>query len=606
MTELPAQRPPTPLLDRINEPADLKALSEAELETLATELRHFLIYSVSQTGGHFGAGLGVIELTIALHYVLNCPEDDLIWDVGHQAYPHKILTGRRDALNTVRQQHGLAPFPARDESLYDSFGTGHSSTSISAALGMALAKKQQVKQQTEQQQASHSVAVIGDGAMTAGMAFEAINHAAHCKANMLIVLNDNSMSISANEGGLASYLERKMRGLSPVVESSEAPLINSANLFEDLGLNYSGPIDGHNLTLLISRIKKLLKKQGPSLLHIRTQKGRGFAPAVDDPVAYHALTKIESKTKPAPKAKGIKYQDIFGQWLCQKAKEDKRLIAITAAMREGSGLVQFAKTFPERYFDVAIAEQHAMTFAAGLACRGQKPVLAMYSSFLQRAYDQLIHDVALQQLDVTIAIDRAGLVGEDGATHHGSFDLSFLRCIPNLVIAVPSCKQEAQLLLDATYNHQGPAAIRYPRGLAAELDLGSTPAEIGKAHILRQGQQVCILNFGSLLIETIELAKNQNYGLVDMRWLKPLDTECIQNISRDYELIVSLEDGSKAGGAGSAVGEFLHTINSHCKLLTLGYEDRFIEHGKRSELLVQQGLDKTSIKQKILDRLNHR
>ncbi|WP_370981081.1 1-deoxy-D-xylulose-5-phosphate synthase [Agaribacterium sp. ZY112] len=601
MTELPEQRPPTPLLDAIAEPADLRQLSETELPELARQLREFLLFSVSQTGGHFGAGLGVVELTVALHYVLNTPKDDLIWDVGHQAYPHKILSGRREQMFSMRQQGGLAPFPSRDESPFDSFGTGHSSTSISAALGMALAKQAQAKHSNKP--SSHSVAIIGDGAMTAGMAFEALNHAAHCQAPMLIVLNDNTMSISANEGGFASYLERVIHGRQQKQEA-DAPAVCNANLFEDLGLRYSGPVDGHDLKTLVQKLRRLLAQKGPALLHVRTQKGRGFTPAMDDPISYHALTKIETKQKthtPAP-IPAPKYQDIFGRWICKQAELDPKLIAITPAMREGSGLVEFSQRFADRYYDVAIAEQHALTFAAGLACQQQKPVVAIYSTFLQRAYDQLIHDIALQKLDVLFAIDRAGLVGEDGASHHGSFDISFLNCVPNIIIACPSSASECEQLLSAAYAHPGPAAVRYPRGRCANVQSqASTEKAIGKAHELRQGQNCCLLNFGSLLGESQlqELALEKNWGLVDMRWIKPFDKDLLKRLARSYKHFVSIEDGAQLGGIGSSVNQWLQQEKMNVAMLNLGYKDQFVEHGKRKELLAKLGLSQTQICQQI-------
>lgn len=595
LTDIPQSRPNTPLLDTIASPRDIQGLSTDRLNILANELREYLLFSVGQTGGHFGAGLGVIELTIALHYVLDTPNDDLIWDVGHQAYPHKILTGRRDALASVRQQHGLAPFPSIAESKYDAFGVGHSSTSISAALGMALAKQ-------HQDISSHSVAVIGDGAMTAGMAFEAINHAAHCEAPMLIVLNDNTMSISANIGGLASHLERIWR--KKLATETEAPSLPTANLFDDLGLHYSGPVDGHDIKAIIQKLKKCLNKKGPSLLHVQTQKGYGFAPAIDDPVAYHALTKIEGAAKTLTETKptqGPKYQNIFGTWLCQKAEQDTRTVAITPAMREGSGLVEFAQRFPERFYDVAIAEQHAVTFAAGLACRNIKPVVAIYSTFLQRAYDQLIHDVALQNLDVLFAIDRAGIVGEDGPTHHGSFDISFLRCIPNMALAAPSDGEECSALLEAAYQYPGPAAVRYPRGHSLKpKSISNTPSpEIGKSKVLRSGNTTCVLNFGGLLHQIEPIAESLDFTLIDMRWIKPLDTPQLEHLAATHRYFISIEDGCISGGAGSAVSEFFQANHLYKPILQLGIPDAFVEHGHRDELLKNIELDTTRLNRRI-------
>ncbi|HEX4975479.1 MAG TPA: 1-deoxy-D-xylulose-5-phosphate synthase, partial [Pseudomonadales bacterium] len=485
--KIPAERPITPLLDSIDSPAQLRALEPTQLEQVAHELREYLLFSTGQTGGHFGAGLGVVELTIALHYALNTPTDRLIWDVGHQAYPHKILTGRREQMLTMRQEHGLSPFPKRCESPFDTFGVGHSSTSISAGLGMSAAFRLAKKNQKV-------VAVIGDGAMTAGMAFEAMNHATHQQANLLIVLNDNNMSISPNVGGLSNYFARiwssklytsVREGGKKVLSTLPGPamelarrteehmkgMVSPATLFEELGFNYIGPIDGHDLDNLIPTLQNMLELRGPQLLHVMTKKGKGFAPAEADPILYHAIGKNGPSKSEGSKKSIPKYQDVFGQWICDMAASDYRLVGITPAMREGSGLVAFSERFPDRYHDVAIAEQHAVTFAAGLACEKMKPVVAIYSTFLQRAYDQLIHDVAIQNLDVLFAIDRAGLVGEDGATHAGSFDLSYLRCIPNLVLATPSDENECRLLLSTAYQHQGPAAVRYPRGQAVGVDM---------------------------------------------------------------------------------------------------------------------------------------
>jgi 1-deoxy-D-xylulose-5-phosphate synthase len=619
--EIPQNRPETPLLDTINSPADLRRLSEKQLPELASQLREFLLYTVGQTGGHFGAGLGVVELTTALHYAFNTPEDRIIWDVGHQTYPHKILTGRREAMHSIRQLGGISGFPRRNESDYDTFGVGHSSTSISAALGMALGSAL-----TEQQR--KTVAVIGDGAMTAGMAFEALNHAAHTGADMLVVLNDNNMSISRNVGGLATYFSRvwasklytAMREgskrvlikipqaweLARKTEEHMKGMVSPGTLFEELGFYYVGPIDGHDLPRLVHDLRNLSEIPGPKLLHIITRKGKGFAPAEQDPVGYHALNKIEPKAKPATKpVTRKKYQDIFGEWLCTTAEKDERLVGITPAMCEGSGMVEFAQRFPQRFHDVAIAEQHAVTLAAGLACEGIKPVVAIYSTFLQRAYDQLIHDVALQNLDVTFAIDRAGLVGEDGPTHAGSFDISFMRCIPNMVIATPSDENECHQLLNTAYAHQGPAAVRYPRGTGpgTNVSLADEQLPLGKGRTLRQGQRVCILNFGVLLSEAQAIADKHSWTLCDMRWAKPLDEALVLEQEESHDLIVTLEENAIAGGAGGAVVELVSQRALKTPVLQLGLPDAFYEHGKRSELLAQAGLDAAHMEERIVTHL---
>lgn len=615
--EIPASQPQTPLLDTIESTADIRALDEKQLPQLAQEVRAFLLYSVGQSGGHFGAGLGVVELTIALHYALNTPDDKLVWDVGHQTYPHKILTGRREQMSTIRQQGGLSGFPKRSESPYDAFGVGHSSTSISAALGMALGSKMAGKNQK-------SVAIIGDGAMTAGMAFEALNHAAHTKADLLVVLNDNNMSISPNVGGLATYFSKlwaskaytsfreggkkvlkRLPTASELVRKTEEHMkgmVSPSTLFEELGFYYVGPIDGHDLRRLTHDLKNLSEIPGPKLLHIITQKGKGFTPAEKDPVGYHALNKIELiPTKP----KGPKYQDIFGQWLCDTAEQDKRLVGITPAMCEGSGMVEFSTRFKERYFDVAIAEQHAVTLAAGLACEGQKPIVAIYSTFLQRAYDQLVHDVAIQKLDVTFAIDRAGLVGEDGPTHGGNFDLSFLSCIPEMIIATPSDENECYQLLSAAYHYPGPAAVRYPRGTGpgAQVSLNATSYPIGKSHRVMPGSKVCILNFGVLLPAAVEVANKNNFGIIDMRWVKPLDEAAIIKACSEYELIVTLEENTLQGGAGSAVCELLNRKSIDAPILMLGLPDEYIEHAKRTQQLREIGLDSDGIHRSIQERI---
>ncbi|WP_254262347.1 1-deoxy-D-xylulose-5-phosphate synthase [Marinobacterium weihaiense] len=587
--QIPHTRPSTPLLDRVETPVELRRLPPSQLPQLARELRAFLLYCVGQTGGHFGAGLGVVELTIALHYLLQTPDDELIWDVGHQSYPHKILTGRREQMLSMRQQGGLSPFPKREESPWDCFGTGHSSTSISAVLGMALAHRLQGQER-------HSVAVIGDGAMTAGMAFEALNHAAHTGVNLLVILNDNDMSISRNEGGLASYLARNLK------QKIDGPV--TATLFEALDFHYSGPVDGHDFSLLLPALQQALDRSGPQFLHVITRKGKGFAPAEADPVGYHALTKIDPVTPAAaPTAKRPKYCNVFGRWLCDTAARDTRLVGITPAMREGSDLIAFSEQYPERYFDVAIAEQHAATLAAGLACRGMKPVLAIYSTFLQRAYDQLVHDIAIQQLDVLIAIDRAGLVGEDGATHAGCFDIAFLRCLPDLVLMTPADEAELQAMLTLGHKHPGPAAVRYPRGAAAQPQPHATPLHLGQARRLRQGRRVALLNFGALLASAHEAAEALNATLVDMRFVKPLDGAMLTRLAAEHELLVSIEDHARQGGAGSAVAEYLQAQALATPLLMLGIEDRWIAHASRAEQLSACGLDAAGIEASIRQRL---
>jgi len=616
-SEIPLSRPATPLLDGVNSPQDLRDLEEGQLEELALQLRQYLLYCVGQTGGHFGAGLGVVELTIALHYAYNTPDDRIVWDVGHQTYPHKILTGRREQMLTMRQYQGLSGFPKRSESEYDTFGVGHSSTSISAALGMALAN--QAAGKTERKH----VAIIGDGAMTAGMAFEALNHAAHTETDLLVILNDNNMSISPNVGGLATYFakiwasqfynalrENSKRVLTKIPQAWEFArrteehmkgLVSPGTLFEEMGFNYVGPIDGHDLPNLVKYMGNLQRLKGPKLLHVITQKGKGFSPAEEDPVGYHALNKLEPKPtvsvaiKSSPKAP--KYQDVFGQWLCDIAEIDERMSAITPAMCEGSGMVDYATTYPERFFDVAIAEQHAVTLAAGMACEGHKPVVAIYSTFLQRAYDQLIHDVALQNLDVTFGIDRAGLVGEDGPTHAGSFDISYLRCIPNMIIATPSDENECRQLLFSAYQHPGPAAVRYPRGkgTGTQIHHDNQHYAVGKAQLKRQGQKIALLNFGTLLPEAISAAEHLNATVCDMRWAKPLDTALIDSLLLNHSLIVTLEENTIAGGAGSAIGEYLSAHHTDIERLHLGLPDTNIEHGKREKLLAAIGLDSQGI-----------
>jgi 1-deoxy-D-xylulose-5-phosphate synthase len=620
--KIPSQPPSTPLLDGIADPDDLRGLEEQQLRQLAYELREYLLYSVGQTGGHFGAGLGVVELTIALHYIYNTPEDRLVWDVGHQCYPHKILTGRRERMNTMRKAGGLAGFPKREESPFDTFGVGHSSTSISAALGMAIAARQQGIDR-------HTVAVIGDGAMTAGMAFEAITHASHTGANMLVVLNDNQMSISKNTGGLNTYFSKiwasktynQIRsGGKSVLEKFPGPakdiaarleeymkgMVSPATLFEELGFNYIGPIDGHDLDVLVPTLRNLRELDGPQMLHIMTKKGKGFTPAEKDPVGFHAISKIEADTpaaskKPAAPVSKPKYQDIFGQWLCDQAEACDKLVGITPAMCEGSGMVAFSEHYAERFYDVAIAEQHAVTLAAGMACDGLKPVVAIYSTFLQRAYDQLIHDVALQNLDVTFGIDRAGLVGEDGPTHAGAFDLSFLRCIPNMVVMAPADENETRQMLHTAYHYPGPAAVRYPRGTGPGVIPATEMAtfQIGKGRKIRGGGNVAILSFGTLLTAAQEAGEKLNATVADMRFVKPLDTELIDQLAATHSLIVTIEENVIAGGAGSAVTEYLHQRGVNVAVLQLGLPDTFIDHGNHQTLLSQLGLDAEGIAQSI-------
>ena len=626
--DIPTERPFTPLLDKIDSPHQLRLLSQEQLFRLCFELRHFLLYSVGQSGGHFGAGLGVVELTTALHYVFNTPEDRIVWDVGHQAYPHKILTGRRDDMPRIRQQHGPAAFPTRSESEYDTFGVGHSSTSISAALGMALAAKHKGEKR-------RSIAVIGDGALTAGMAFEALSHAGDIAPDLLVVLNDNDMSISNNVGGLKNHLAQILSGkaYNQVRDGSKRVLSNTPSLmefarkteehvkglmapgtlFEELGFNYIGPIDGHDMPVLLQTLENMKHLSGPQFLHVVTKKGRGFAPAESDPIGYHAINKIEAKEKSAPQsistqASKPSYSNIFGQWICDAAEQDARVIGITPAMKEGSDLIAFAQRFPDRYYDVAIAEQHAVTLAAGMACEGMKPVVAIYSTFLQRGYDQLIHDVAVQNLDVTFAIDRAGLVGADGPTHAGAFDLSFMRCIPNMLIMAPADENECRQMLHTALVHEGPSAVRYPRGkgpgVAIEKEL--TPLTIGKSRQLRDGKQVAILSFGALLPAALAVAKQIDATVIDMRFVKPLDTQAIINACEGHDLIVTLEENAVAGGAGASVAEFIHQQGIEFDILLLGLPDTFIDHGRPEVLLAECGLDEKGILNSIEARLSAR
>lgn len=597
-----------PLLERVNTPEQLRQLSTSELPELAHEIRQYLLQALNQCGGHFGSNLGSVELTIALHYVFNTPDDRLVWDVGHQAYPHKILTGRRELLHTIRQTNGLAPFPKREESPYDAFGVGHSSTSIGAALGMALAAK-------AQNNPRQAIAVIGDGGLTGGQAFEALNHAGTLDADLLVVLNDNEMSISENVGALTNYFSRILSGkiyssfregskkvlsaLPPIktfvkrTETHVKGMITPGTLFEELGFHYYGPIDGHDLDTLIPVLKNLHELKGPRLLHIVTEKGKGHAAAETDPIEYHAVKAgfLQSAVNVTAFKKPT-YSEVFGEWLLDMAAHDEKLMAITPAMAEGSGMVKFSKTFPQRYFDVAIAEQHSLTLAAGMACEGLKPVVAIYSTFLQRAYDQLIHDIALQNLDVTLAIDRAGLVGGDGATHNGNFDLSYLRCIPNIVVMAPSDENECRQMLYTAYQYPGCAAVRYPRGhgTGTTIHAEMTALPIGKAEIKRQGKKIAILAFGSMLTPALQAGETVDATVVNMRFVKPLDHALIKKIAATHEQIITVEENVIAGGAGSAVSEFLAEQQLLIPVLHLGLPDNFIEHGNPDDLLAECGL----------------
>ena len=622
---IPSEEPVSKFLNEINSPEDLRKLDKNQIPIIADELREFLLYTVGKTGGHFGAGLGVIELTLALHYAFETPHDRIVWDVGHQTYPHKILTGRKDAMESMRQSNGLAPFPVRSESEYDTFGVGHSSTSISAALGMITAAEKKNENR-------FVTAVIGDGAMTAGMAYEALAHAGSIDKNLLVILNDNQMSISENIGGMRNYLARiwASKTYNRIRESGKSVLtylpgakefarkaeihakgmVAPGSLFEELGFEYFGPVDGHDANNLINILDDLKNIHGPKFLHVITTKGKGFAPAENDPVGFHAINKIKKEDLPSHDnslPKMPTYSQIFGQWLSYKAKKDSRLIAITPAMGEGSGMVEFSKEFPDRYYDVAIAEQHSVSFAAGLACEGMKPVVAIYSTFLQRAYDQMIHDVALQDLDVLFALDRAGLVGLDGATHQGAFDLSYIRCIPNMVIMAPSDESLAWKMLNTGYNHEGPVAIRYPRGngIGATFNEDEERIEIGKSNTVLQSveKEVVILSFGSLLDSAIEVGKKYNARVVDMQFIKPIDHKLIEEISDAYKLIVTIEDNVIAGGAGSAVNEQLAVLNSNAKILNLGLPDEFIEHGDQEQQKILNGLDASGIEKSIKEKL---
>ncbi len=605
---MPADLTQYPLLSRLNSPADLRALPREELAQAADELRRFLIDTISRCGGHFAAGLGTVELTVALHYIFNTPEDRLVWDVGHQAYPHKVLTGRRDQLHTIRQHGGLHPFPTPAESDYDTFAVGHSSTSISAALGMAIAAKQRGDER-------YVVAIIGDGAMTAGMAFEALNHAGALNVNLLVVLNDNDMSISENVGALNNYFARLLssRFYNAVREGgkkvlSAAPplkelvhraeehmkgMVLPSTLFEELGFHYIGPVDGHNLDVLLDTLGNLKTQTGPRILHVVTRKGKGYAPAESDPIAYHGVPIFDPSKDSLPASKPkLTYSNVFGEFLCDIAAQDDRVYGITPAMREGSDLIRFSKEFPDRYFDVAIAEQHAVTLAGGLAKEGAKPVVAIYSTFLQRAYDQLVHDVCLMDLDVLFAIDRGGLVGGDGATHNGAFDLSYLRCVPNLVIMAPSDENECRQMLYTGWLHQGPAAVRYPRGVGRGVmpEKNFTAMPIGKGRIVRQGEKVAILSFGALLGDALQAAEQLDATVADMRFVKPLDGALIRQLAQNHDRLITLEENAVVGGAGSAVNEFVLNHNLAVSVRNIGLPDRFIEHGDPVRLRQESGV----------------
>ena len=615
-TEIPTQRPVTPLLDGIDHPQQLRQLEQGLLPQVADELRQYILYAAGQSGGHFGANLGVIELTVALHYCFNTPQDRLVWDVGHQAYPHKVLTGRRDRIATIRAKDGLAAFPAREESEFDTFGVGHSSTAISAGLGMALARRYQ-------KDPCDVVAIVGDGAMTAGMAFEAMNDAVAHDADLIVVLNDNDMSISCSTGGFAKHLAAiwETGQLINVNEQGEAyvqphpkwtynsRLHQSAtdaadNLFKAIGFDYFGPFDGHDVEQLTQVFHALKKRKGPRLVHVYTKKGKGFAPAEADPITYHAITKIAPTASAPAKKLPPKYSDVFGQWLCDEAAQDDRLLAITPAMCEGSGMVQFAKQYPERFFDVAIAEQHAVTLAAGMACEGLKPVVAIYSTFLQRGYDQLIHDVALQNLDVTFGIDRAGLVGEDGPTHAGAYDYAYMRTVPNMVIMAPKDENECRQMLHTAYHYNGPTAVRYPRGVGtgAEIQQQMTALHIGKAEIVAQfnqdaDQQISILAFGSRVAASVDAAEqfaNQcavGVRVVNMRFVKPLDEQIIRELAEKTDLFVTVEEHAVMAGAGSAVNEFLAQASIVKPILNLGLPDAFLHQATHQQMLADCGLD---------------
>jgi 1-deoxy-D-xylulose-5-phosphate synthase len=605
----------TSLLNSIGGPEDLRNLPQEQLPQLAEELREYLLHSVSQSGGHLAAGLGTVDLTIALHYVFNTPEDKLVWDVGHQAYPHKILTGRRERMPTIRKKDGLSAFPSRDESMYDTFGVGHSSTSISAALGMAIAAGLDNRD-------VHAVAIIGDGGITGGMAFEAMNHAGTLDANLLVILNDNEMSISPNVGALNNYLAKLLSGrfystirqgskellkdrmptvweLARRAEEHVKGMVAPGTLFEELGFNYIGPIDGHDMETLVTTLRNLRTTNGPRFLHIVTKKGKGYLPAELDPVAYHGVGTFDLSKDHLPKAKPSSptYTEVFGRWLCDMAERDRRLLGVTPAMREGSGLVEFEKRFPDRYFDVSIAEQHAVTVAAGQACEGYKPVVAIYSTFLQRAYDQLVHDVVLQKLPVLFAIDRAGLVGPDGPTHAGSFDYSFLRCLPGMVIMAPADENECRQMLYTGFKHDGPAAVRYPRGKGPGTPVNDEMVALpmGKGEVRREGKSIALLAFGSMVMPALEVGEKLDATVVNMRFIKPLDEELILKLAETHDLLVSIEENAIPGGAGMGVQEVLNAHIVKTPLLTIGLPDQFIEQGTREEVLTVAGLDTDGI-----------
>jgi 1-deoxy-D-xylulose-5-phosphate synthase len=606
-----------PLLAGIDSPEDLRRLPESELPVLAAQLRDFLTESVSQSGGHFAAGLGTIELTVALHYVYRTPEDRLVWDVGHQAYPHKILTGRRDQITTIRKAGGLAPFPRRDESPYDTFGVGHSSTSISAALGMAIAARQTGSQR-------RAVAIIGDGGMTAGLAFEALNHAGHVGSDLLVILNDNNMSISPNVGALANRFAQMLSGrfyasvreggkrvlssVSPSVwefakhaESHVKGLITPGTLFEEFGFNYIGPVDGHDLPTLLSTLRNVKALSGPQFLHVITRKGKGYAPAEEDPVKYHGVGTFDPSVGiiPGPKKAGSPtFSEVFGEWICDMAEQDPRVVAITPAMREGSGLVRYEQRFPDRYFDVAIAEQHAVTVAAGMACDGLRPVVAIYSTFLQRGYDQFIHDVVIQRLPVLFAIDRAGVVGNDGPTHNGSYDISFMRCLPGIVIMAPSDENECRQMLYTGLTLDGPSAVRYPRGTGPGVPVQSvlTGIPVGRGEVRRRGHSgVAVLCFGVPLALALELAESLDLTVANMRFVKPLDEDLIRELADTHRLIVTLEENVVQGGAGSAVAEFMAEQGLRCPVVHYGLPDTFLEHGSREDMLREAGMSASAL-----------
>jgi 1-deoxy-D-xylulose-5-phosphate synthase len=609
------------LLQTINSPADLRAVPRHQLPALADELRSFVLNSVAKTGGHLSSNLGTVELTVALHYVFNTPHDRIVWDVGHQTYPHKILTGRRDQMGTLRQRHGLSGFPRRDESEYDAFGTAHSSTSISAALGMAIAAQQKGEQR-------HAIAVIGDGAMTAGMAFEALNNGGVSTSKLLVILNDNDMSISPPVGALNRYLAQLMSGkfysaakevgkqvlkgapplfeLAKRFEEHAKGMVVPATLFEKFGFNYIGPIDGHDLESLIPTLENIKHLEGPQFLHVVTKKGQGYKLAEADPVAYHGPGKFDPAVGLVPATSPAKttFTQVFGQWLCDMAEHDPLLVGITPAMREGSGMVEFNKRFPERYHDVGIAEQHAVTFAAGLACEGLKPVVAIYSTFLQRAYDQVIHDVALQKLPMVLALDRAGIVGADGATHAGLYDIPFMRCIPNVSMACPADENECRQLLTTAYNQDHCVAVRYPRGAGAGVPVqaGLDALPFGKGEVRREGKRIAILAFGTLLYPALQAGEALNATVVNMRWAKPLDTELLAKIAATHEALVTVEEGAIMGGAGSAVLEALQDLQQPKPVLVLGIGDVFTEHGDPAKLLAEMGLDAAGIQASIEKR----